>query len=109
MFEQVLEIIGWICMGLGAFFVVSGALGMLRFPDFYSRLHPAGVVDSFGSLLILVGIAALHGFTLFSAKLILLALFLMITSATATHVLAKVAFLRGMELPKHEPKHEVKE
>ena len=53
----VLDIASWVLLSLGAVFCVIGAIGLLRMPDFYSRTHPATVVDSFGAGLILVGLA----------------------------------------------------
>ncbi|MCH2546260.1 MAG: monovalent cation/H(+) antiporter subunit G [Alphaproteobacteria bacterium] len=81
---------------LGAFFVLTGALGILRMPDFFSRLHPAGVTDSLGVTFIIFGLILHTGFTLTSAKLLLLMLFILLTSPTACHALAKSAFLSGM-------------
>lgn len=78
-------------MVAGAFFMVSGSLGILRMPDFFSRLHPAGVIDSFGAPLILLGAAVHFGFSFITAKIILLILLLLITNPTATHILSQSA------------------
>lgn len=83
-------------IGLGAFFVLTGALGILRMPDFFSRLHPAGVTDSLGVTFVLCGMMLHMGLTAATGKLFLLMLFLLITSPTACHALAKAAFLSGM-------------
>lgn len=81
---------------LGAFFVLTGALGILRMPNFFARLHPAGVTDSLGVSFVLVGLMLHAGLTLVSGKLLLLMLFLLLTSPTACYALAKAAFLSGM-------------
>ena len=81
----------------GAFFMFTAALGVLRMPDFFTRLHPAGVTDSLGAPFVLIGVAILNGITLFSGKIILLILFLMITSPTACHALAKAAVFSGLK------------
>lgn len=86
---------GFICVG--AFFVLSGALGILRMPDFFSRIHPAGVIDSFGAPLILLGVAINLGFTLISGKIILLILLLLITNPTATHILSQTALINKLK------------
>ncbi len=78
---------------LGAFFVLTGALGILRFPNFFTRLHPAGVTDSLGIPLLLGGLMLHAGLTLASGKLLILLLFLLLTSPTACHALAKAAWL----------------
>ena len=52
----IVDIAGWILLVLGSFFCFVGALGLIRLPDFYSRVHAAGVVDSLGAILILLGL-----------------------------------------------------
>lgn len=81
---------------LGAFFALTGALGILRMPNFYARLHPAGVTDSLGVTFVIAGLMVHMGLTLISGKLLLLLLFLLLTSPTACHALARAAFLSGM-------------
>ena len=76
---------------LGVFFLIMGTIGMLRFPDFYTRMHAAGKCDTMGSLLIVIGLALHGGATLGSAKIIAIAVFIFITSPTATHAIAKAA------------------
>ena len=68
--------------GIG--FVVAGALGVMRLPDFYTRMHAAGVTDTLGAEMIIFGLILQAGFTLVSAKLLLLGLILFLTSPTAT-------------------------
>lgn len=96
MIDTVLTWLGNALILSGAFFVLTGALGMLRMPDFFSRLHPAGVTDSLAVPCILLGLMCHAGLTLVSGKLLLLMLFLLLTSPTACHALAKAAFLSGM-------------
>lgn len=76
----------------GVFFLVMGAVGLVRFPDFYSRMHAAGKCDTLGVLLVLIGLAIYEGVTLSSAKILLIAVFLFMTSPTATHAIARSAF-----------------
>lgn len=82
----------------GAGFGIIGAVGVLRFPELFSRMHAAGVTDTLCALLILGGLAVKAGFTLALAKLFLILLFLWFTSPTSTHALAKAA-LHGGEKP----------
>ena len=91
------EYLAWGFMALGAFFMVTGSVGMLRMPDFYTRLHPAGVTDSLGAPLVLLGLVILGGLTLFSGKVVLLMLFLMLTGPTSTHLVAKSAMVCGLK------------
>jgi len=75
----------------GVFFLLLGAVGILRFPDFYTRMHAAGKCDTLGVLLTFLGLAIYEGFGLASAKILLIALFLFLTSPTATHAIARAA------------------
>ena len=76
---------------LGVFFLLMGAIGLVRFPDFYARMHAAGKCDTLGALLVLTGLAAYAGFSLASAKILLIAVFVFLTSPTATHAVARAA------------------
>ena len=80
----------------GAVFVLAGAIGMLRLPDFYTRMHAAGVTDTLGAELIVIGLMLQAGFTLLTAKLALLGLFVFLTSPTATHAVANSAYKAGL-------------
>ncbi|HPF57333.1 MAG TPA: monovalent cation/H(+) antiporter subunit G [Candidatus Competibacteraceae bacterium] len=75
----------------GAFFVIVGGAGLLRMPDFYTRMHAAGVTDTLGAGLILLGLMLQAGWTLITAKLLLILIFLWLTSPTASHALVRAA------------------
>ena len=75
----------------GVFFLVAGAAGLLRFPDFYTRMHASGKCDTLGALLVLVGIACHEGASLASVKILLIAAFIFLASPTATHAIARSA------------------
>ena len=81
----------------GLFFVLAGTLGVLRLPDFYTRLHAAGMTDTLGAELVLLGLIIQSGFTQMSLKLLLVAFFLLITSPTATHAVAHAAYKAGLK------------
>ena len=87
----------------GLFFFFVGVVGILRFPDFYTRLHAAGKCDSLAAELIIVGVAlyVLRDFnlanTLVSLKILLIAVFIFVASPTATHALTKAALFAGVE------------
>lgn len=91
-----IEIISWALILSGAFFTVVGAFGILRFPDFWARLHAASVADSAGMILMLAGMAVQSGFTLVTVKLIIIGVFLFITGPTATHAVANAALTSGL-------------
>ena len=87
----------WVFVGAGSILVLIGGIGLVRLPDFYTRIHAAGITDTMGSWLILVGLMFAAGWTLVTAKLIMLLLFLAITSPLSSHALAKAAFMRGLK------------
>ena len=74
-----------------------GALGLLRFPDFYSRLHAAGITDTLGAWLLIAGMMFQAGFSQVTIKLALIAIFLFFTSPTSTHALARAALHAGVK------------
>jgi len=91
---------GLILMGL--FFLVVGAVGIVRLPDLFSRLHVTGVLDTLGVPLILIGIAVHLGPRLVSGKLLLATVFLSVTSPLVGHLLARAALEAGHEPARRE-------
>lgn len=91
------EILGWLFLLAGSAFVVTGGIGLVRLPDFYSRIHAAGVTDTLGAWLIIIGLMFSSGWSLTTAKLVMLLIFLVLTSPLTSHALAKAAYLRGLE------------
>lgn len=89
---------------LGALFCLVGAFGLLRMPDFYTRMHAASVVETLGAGFILLGLLLQAGFTLVAVKLLMIGLLIFFASPTASHALARAALLRGLA-PRHEPQH----
>ena len=95
------EIIGTTFILLGALILFVGAVGIVRFPGFYARLHAAGKGDTMGQGLIILGLFVV---TVFDAegtwndafKLLVIAFFVFILNATATHALARAGWLAGL-------------
>lgn len=94
---SVAEIFSSILLAFGAFLVLSGGIGVLRFPDVYSRMHAAGITDTLGAVSILLGLMILAGWSLVLAKLIMITLFLLITGPTSSHALGKAAWKSGLQ------------
>ncbi len=92
----VLDALSWALLVAGGVFAVVGAFGMLRMPDFYTRVHAASVVDTLGAGLILAGLLLQADDLLVAAKLVFIGLLLFFTSPTATHALARAAMTRGL-------------
>lgn len=76
-----------------------GGIGLLRMPDFYTRSHAASLTDTMGATLILLGLGIHSGLNLVTVKLVLIFLFLYLTSPTAAHALVKAAYSKGLEAP----------
>lgn len=93
---MILEIAAYVLVFAGAGFCLIGAIGVLRFPDVFARMHSAGITDTLGALLVLLGLVLLAGFSLAAAKLAFILAFLWMTSPTATHALAKAALHGGV-------------
>ncbi|WP_018625432.1 monovalent cation/H(+) antiporter subunit G [Kangiella aquimarina] len=92
-----LDAVSWALLVLGGFMCFSGAVGIHRFPDFFSRMHAAGVTDTLGSSLILIGLMLQTGWQdTVLVKLLLIFLFILLTSPTASHALAKAALHGGL-------------
>ena len=103
-----MTIIAVVLMIMGLFFFTGGSIGILRLPDFYSRLHPAGKLDTAGQLLTLSAIALfiLQDFTLqnvlTAGKILLIIIFVYITSPTATHAIVDAGIRAGLKPWKKE-------
>ncbi len=84
-------------LGLGTLTMLAGAGGALRFPDFYSRLHAAGMGDTLGQGLALAALMIPAGISPVGLKLALIVLFVFVLNPTATHALARAAWVDGLQ------------
>ena len=80
----------------GAFFLTVSCVGLIRFPDFYSRTHAAGKSETLGAILVLGGLAVYNGFEVSSLKILAIFVFTIIASPTATHAILKAALSFGL-------------
>lgn len=92
-----LAAVSWICLTAGGLFCIVGGVGLLRMPDFYTRMHAASVIETLGAGLILLGLLLQAGPTLIAVKLLMIGLLIFFASPTATHALARAAMLRGVK------------
>lgn len=92
-----INVLSWILLLAGGFFCCVGALGLLRMPDFYTRMHAASVIDTLGAGLMLLGLVLQAGWTLVAVKLLMVAVLIFFASPTATHALARAAMVRGLK------------
>ncbi|MEO7392778.1 MAG: monovalent cation/H(+) antiporter subunit G [Ramlibacter sp.] len=93
----VADVISWACLVAGGLVAVIGAVGLIRMPSFFTRMHAASLIDTLGAGLILLGLMIQAGFTLVTVKLAVIGLLLLFASPTATHALAKAAVARGVD------------
>ena len=90
------DILAGVFFAAGAAFVLIGSFGLWRLPDFYTRLHAAGITDTLGLSLMLVGMMFLGGWTLVTVKLLFILILILLTSPTATHAVANAAYTVGL-------------
>lgn len=82
---------------LGGLLCLVGTVGVLRFPDFYTRLHAASITDTSGAALVLLGMALLAPHWLVVSKLVAIFVFLFLTSPAASHAVANAAHTAGLQ------------
>jgi multicomponent Na+:H+ antiporter subunit G len=84
----------------GLFFFMVGTLGIIRFPDVFTRAHSASKCDTLGAVLCLCALIVLEGFNMVSLKFILILIFVWTANPTATHLIAKAEYTRQSSLAK---------
>jgi multicomponent Na+:H+ antiporter subunit G len=92
------DIIGYILITVGILFDIFGCIGLVRFPDIYNRLQASTKCVTLGTILLLVGVAVISGLSATAAKAIICAVFILITSPTAAHAIAKGSYASGVKL-----------
>ena len=98
MIEGLITFISGFCLIMGSLLIISGGVGVLRFPDFYSRMHAAGVTETLAAVLIIAGLMLHAGWGIVVLfKLLLIILFILLTSPTASHALVKAAQHGGLQ------------
>ena len=95
--EGVRDILSWLLIVPGAAFCVIGALGLVRLPEFYSRMHGAGITDTLGASLVLLGLMLEPAHWNVTVKLAAILFFLLVTSPTAAHALIHAAHSDGLD------------
>jgi multicomponent Na+:H+ antiporter subunit G len=93
----VIEVVSWLLILLGSFFTLVGALGLVRMPDVFTRMHAVSVIDTLGIGLMILGMAVHAGFSLVTMKLLFLLALVFFTWPVVTHALAQAALHAGIE------------
>lgn len=97
MIAALIDAASWVLIVAGSFFVVVGAIGLLRMPDLFTRMHAGSVLDTMGAGLLLLGLILQAGFDLVALKLIFIFLILLVFSPVVTHALAQAALHEKIE------------
>ena len=92
-----IDLVATMFLAAGAFFMIIGTAGLLRFPDFYTRLHATGKCDTLGQILIIVGCMTYEGLSFITIKLIFVSAFYLLVGPTGTHALMKAAYASGLD------------
>lgn len=92
-----LDVLSWILLVAGGIVSVVAGIGLLRFPDLFTRMHAASMLDTLGAMCVLGGLLLQAGFGVVGFKLVLVFVFLAFTTSTAAHALAKSALASGLE------------
>lgn len=100
MLDGIIWIVSWTFMSIGCLFVVTGAVGIIRMPDLYTRLHATSITDTGGAIFISIALVIqavfVFGNTMAAIKVVLILFFTLFTAPTASHALAKAALLSGL-------------
>ena len=92
------DILTILLLTAGAFFFLAGTIGLLRFPDVYTRLHALTKADNLGLGLLLAGLALQAESWTVVAKLLLIWLLILLASSSVAHLVARAAQQRGIKL-----------
>jgi multicomponent Na+:H+ antiporter subunit G len=91
--EYLSEIFSWIFILMGSLLILIGSIGLIRLPDFWSRLHGASITDTGGVLFLLIGMMIQAGSIWIFLKLVAIGIFLFVSSPTASHAIANAAYV----------------
>lgn len=83
-------------LALGVLAGIFGMIGVIRFPDVFTRLHASGVCSTTSLLSILIACMILSGFSVITGRLLVIALFLLATNSVTGHIIGHSAWSRGV-------------
>lgn len=100
---MIIDTVSFLMLAIGGAFVFMGGLGALRLPNLFTRMHAASLTDGLGTILTLGGIMLQSGWSLATAKLLIILFFLMLTGPTAAYALANAALLSKTDAAPQSP------
>jgi multicomponent Na+:H+ antiporter subunit G len=89
--ETMIDLVSLALILAGSFFIVVGAIGVVRMPDVYTRMHAASVTDTLGAGLLFAGLMVQAGLSLVALKLGFILVLFFFIGPVATHALAQAA------------------
>ncbi|KUO42792.1 MAG: hypothetical protein APU95_04420 [Hadesarchaea archaeon YNP_N21] len=93
-----IEILGIALLALSAFCAIIGAVGLLRLPDVYNRIHAQTICVVGGAVLALFGVSVIEGVSAFSIKTLIIVIFIFLTNPVGSHIIARAAHKSGVKL-----------
>ena len=93
-----IELIAYVLLGIGSACALIGAMGIVRFPDVYNRIHANTVVVVGGAILTMIGAGILGGLSIFTLKVIVIVIFIFLTNPVSSHAIARAAHRSGVKL-----------
>lgn len=95
MLDLIIDLVATGFLVTGTFFFITATLGLLRFPDLFSRLHATGKGDTLGASLTLLGLAIHAGLTPETVKILIILVFILLTSPVAAHAICRAIYVKG--------------
>jgi multicomponent Na+:H+ antiporter subunit G len=92
----VIDVLSWLLIAAGSLFILAGGIGMIRLPDFFTRIHAVSVIDTVGSGFLLIGLMLQAGATLVTVKLVFLLVLFFFIWPVASHALSNAALAEGL-------------
>lgn len=92
-----IDALSWVLLVIGSVMLIIGGIGIVRLPDVFARMHGLGIVDTLGIGAVMIGLMIQAGFTIVTIKLVLITTFILFTSPTTTHALARAALNGGVQ------------
>ncbi|MCS7131141.1 MAG: monovalent cation/H(+) antiporter subunit G [Hadesarchaea archaeon] len=93
-----IQVIGNALLGIGAFCALVGAIGVVRLPDVYNRIHANTVCVVGGAMTLMLGVGLLEGLSFYTLKALTIALFIFLTNPVGAHAIARAAHRSGVKL-----------
>lgn len=95
--DPIIDLLSWMLILTGSLFVIVGALGLIRMPDVYTRMHAGSIIDTTGAGFLILGLMLQAGLSLIMLKLLLILAIFFFTGPVVSHALAQAALAAGVE------------